>query len=171
MTLAEHFEEQFGAGLGEQHIAQFVDDEQLDGGQLRLKPEQAPFVARLHQLMHEPGRGIEGHGESTLAGGEAERQGDVGLSGSAVAQSDDVVAGDDKLASRQFQRERLIKRGNGGELERVEALDGGKAGGPDATLDHASFAIDELELDEAQEEADMIETPARGFRRDFLVFS
>ena len=29
MTLAEHFEEQFGAGLGERHIAQFVDDEQL----------------------------------------------------------------------------------------------------------------------------------------------
>ena len=31
------------------HIAEFVDDEQLDGGKLRLKPEQPLFVARLHQ--------------------------------------------------------------------------------------------------------------------------
>jgi hypothetical protein len=111
VTLAEYLEEQFRAGLGERDVAKFVDDEQLDDGELRLKPEQAPFVARLHQLMHEPGRRIERHGESALTGGEAERQGDVRLSGSAVAQSDDVVAGDDKLASRQFQRERLIERG------------------------------------------------------------
>jgi hypothetical protein len=75
------------------------------------------------------------------------------------------------LASRQFERERLIERGNGGEVERVEALHRRKLSCPDATLDHASFAIDELELDEAQEEADMIETLTGGFRGDFLVLS
>jgi hypothetical protein len=44
------------SGLGERRIAEFVDDEQLDGSELRLEPEQALFVARLHQLINEPRR-------------------------------------------------------------------------------------------------------------------
>ena len=95
----------------------------------------------------------------------------MGLSGSAVAQRDDVVAGDDIFAARQLQRQRLIERGNGREVERIEALHRGKAGGPDATLDHAAFAIDEFEFDEAQQEAHVIETLARGLGGDFLVFA
>ena len=75
MALAEDLEQQFGAGLRERHIAEFVDDQQLDGGELGLEPEQALLVARLHQLMDEAGGGGEGDGKSALAGGEAERQG------------------------------------------------------------------------------------------------
>jgi hypothetical protein len=59
VTLPEDLEEQLRAGLGERPVAEFVDDEQFDSGELRLKPEQAPFVTGLHQLMHEPGRGME----------------------------------------------------------------------------------------------------------------
>jgi hypothetical protein len=36
VTLAEYFEEKLRAGLRERHIAEFVDDEQFDGGELRL---------------------------------------------------------------------------------------------------------------------------------------
>lgn len=56
-----------------------VDDEQLDGGELRLEPEQTLFVARLHQLMHEAGGRGEGDGQPALASGEAERQADMRL--------------------------------------------------------------------------------------------
>jgi hypothetical protein len=47
--LAEDIEEEFGASLGEWHIAKFVDDEELDGGKLGLEFEQTLFVTRLHQ--------------------------------------------------------------------------------------------------------------------------
>ena len=57
---------------------------------------------------------------------------------------------------------RKSERWNGSEVERVETLHRGKAGGADAALDHAPFAIDEFELGEAQKEADMIEPLARG---------
>jgi hypothetical protein len=40
MTLAEDLEEEFGASLGEWHIAKFVDDEELDGGESGLEFEQ-----------------------------------------------------------------------------------------------------------------------------------
>jgi len=88
----------------------------------------------------------------------------MGLSGSAVADSDDVAAGDDIFAARQFQRERLIQRRNGGEVECRSS----SPRGPDATLDHASFAIDEFEFDEAQKEAHVIETLARASAVTFL---
>ena len=103
VTLAEDLEQQFGAGLRERHVAEFVDDQQLDGGELRLELEQAPFVARLHELMDERRRGGEGDGKSSLAGGETQRQGDMGLARAAVAESDDVVAGDDVFATSKFQ--------------------------------------------------------------------
>ena len=73
VTLAEDLKEQFRAGLRERHVAEFVDDEQFDGGELRLEFEETPLVARLHQLMNEPGRREEGDREAALAGREAER--------------------------------------------------------------------------------------------------
>jgi hypothetical protein len=36
VTLAEYFKQKLRAGLRERHIAEFVDDEQFDGGELRL---------------------------------------------------------------------------------------------------------------------------------------
>ena len=39
VALAEDLEEQFGAGLGERHEAEFIDDEQLIAGDLLLEAE------------------------------------------------------------------------------------------------------------------------------------
>src|SRR3977135_972391 len=83
------------------------------------------------------------------------------LAGAAVAESNNIVVGDDIFTTGQFENERLVERWNGSEVERVETLHCGKAGGADAALDHAPFAIDEFELGEAQKEADMIEPPSR----------
>jgi hypothetical protein len=52
-------------------MAEFVDDEQFAGGELRLEFQETPLVARFHQLMNEPGRGEEGDGEAALTSGEA----------------------------------------------------------------------------------------------------
>jgi hypothetical protein len=37
VTLAEYFKQKLRADLRERHIAEFVDDEQFDGGELRLE--------------------------------------------------------------------------------------------------------------------------------------
>src|SRR6202035_799844 len=93
------------------------------------------------------------------------------LSRAGITQSNNIVACDEIFAAREFENKRLVERRNGGEVERVETLHRGKAGGADAALDHAPFAIDEFELGETQKEADMIKTFARGLRGDFFIFA
>ena len=171
MTLAEDLEEDVGAGLGKRHIAEFVDDQQFDGGELRLQFEETAFVAGFHQLMNEPGSCEEGDRDAALASGEAERQTDMRLAGAGVSESDDVLAGDEIFAAREFENERLVERWNGGKVERVETLHRREMRGADTPLDHAPFAIDEFELGETQKEADMIKTFARGLRGDFFIFA
>jgi len=91
VTLAEDLEEQLGAGLRERHVAEFVNDEQFDGGELGLEFQETFFVARLDQLMNETGRGEEGDGEATLARGEAKRQTDMRLAG--AGRDSDIMPG------------------------------------------------------------------------------
>ena len=150
MTLAEDLEKQLRAGLRERHVAEFIDNEELDGGELSLELEQTPLVARLHQLMDEAGRGEEGDREAALTRREAKRQARMRLAGPAVAQSNYVLAGDEIFATGQFENERLVERGNRGEVECVETLHCRKMRGADAPFDHPSFAIDEFELGEAE---------------------
>ena len=47
VALPEDLEEEFRPGGGEGDEAQFVDDQQPEGGQLPLQVEQAPFVPGL----------------------------------------------------------------------------------------------------------------------------
>lgn len=91
------------------------------------------------------------------------------LAGSAVSDRDDVVARGDVLAAGEFQRQRLVERGDGGEVEGVEALHRGKARGANAALDRAAFAVDQFEFDETQQIADMIVSVARGLDRDLAA--
>jgi hypothetical protein len=161
MTLTEDLEEELSASLGERYITKFIDDEELDSGELGLELEQTPLIARFHQLMNEAGRRNESNRETALAGGEAESQTHMCLAGAGVAQSDDVLAGDNIFASCKFKRQRLIERWDGSEVECVKTLHGRKARGTNAALDHAPFTINEFELGEAQEEADMIKTLTR----------
>src|ERR1700730_17523431 len=93
------------------------------------------------------------------------------LAGAAVAESNNIVVGDEIFATGQFENERLVERWNGGEVERVETFHRRKMRGADAALDHAPFAIDEFEFGETQQEADIIETLARRLRGDFFIFS
>src|SRR3954452_13255354 len=100
MALAEDLEQQLRAGLGERHIAQFINDQQLCGGKIMLQSQQAALVARLLELMDEACGGSEDDREPPLTGSKTEGQGNMGLPGAAIAEYDDVVAGNNKLAAR-----------------------------------------------------------------------
>ncbi len=91
VTAAEDFEQQFGAGLRQRNVAEFVDDEQFGRVQLRLKPQKAFLVARFHELMNQRRRRGEDDREASLAGGEPERQSDMRLA--RAARSSDILPG------------------------------------------------------------------------------
>ena len=69
VALAEHLEQEFGAGLGERHEAEFVDDQQAVFSQLFLEAQQALLVPGLDQLVDQGRRRDEAHGEAFLTGG------------------------------------------------------------------------------------------------------
>src|SRR3546814_20614285 len=68
-------------------------------------------------------------------------------------QSDGVLTPLDPLAARHLEHLHLVEPGDGGEVEAVEAFDGGEARGLDAPLDHATLPVDHFPLDEAVEES------------------
>src|SRR3954471_20450689 len=107
MALAEDLEQQLRAGLGEWHIAQFIDDQQLCGGEVLLQSQQAALVARFLELMDKASGGSEGNREPPLTGSKTQSQGNMGLPRTAVAQHDDVIACNHELAARQLQDQRL----------------------------------------------------------------
>src|SRR3954453_20723088 len=144
MTLAEDLEQQLRAGLGERHVAQFIDDQQLCGGEVLLQSQQAALVARLLELMDKTGGGGKGDGKPPLTGSKTQGQGNMGLPRAAVAEHDDVVAGDNKLAARQLQDQRLVEGGYCRKVEGIQALDRREAGVTDAPLNQAAFAVDQL---------------------------
>src|SRR5450759_3944651 len=49
VALAEHLEQELGAGRRERHIAQFIDDQELYRGQVALQLQQPPLIAGLHE--------------------------------------------------------------------------------------------------------------------------
>lgn len=79
MALAEDLEQQLRAGLGERHVAQFVDDQQLSKGKVLLQSQQAALVARFLELMDEAGSGSKGNREPPLTGSKTQGQGNMGL--------------------------------------------------------------------------------------------
>lgn len=95
----------------------------------------------------------------------------MGLSGPTVAQCDDVFPPQDIFAPRQFQHEHLVEAGDSGEVERVDALHRREPGGTDPTLDRSALPVDQFQFDEAKQVAAMIDTVARAFPGQLLIFA
>ena len=70
-----------------------------------------------------------------------------------------------------FQDQRLVERGDDLEVEAVEALDHGEARRLDAPLDHAALAVDQLELGESQQVADVIDAFRGALPGDLVVLA
>ncbi len=126
-------------------------------GEPLLEAEKLLVVAGLHEFMDQGCGGSEADREALLAGGEAEAERDMGLSGAAWPESDDVLAALDVLATGQLQDQGLVERGDGLEVEAVQALHGREPGRSDAPLDEPALPVDQLQLGQAQEVAHMID--------------
>src|SRR4051794_10191985 len=109
------------------------------------------FIASFDQLADQRGGSSESHAMTTLAGSQAERQRDMRLSGSAVAQEQEIFFAREELASGQLQDQRFVEGWHGQELEAVQALDNGEPRLANAALDSATIAIEQLQLGQAQQ--------------------
>ena len=103
------------------------------------------------------GRG-EAHRHPSLAGGQAQPQGHVGLAGAAVADGDDILPALDVFAPGQFHHQGLVHRGDGGKVEGVQAFDGREPGRPDPPLHHALVAVDEFQLGQPEQVLGVVHT-------------
>ena len=82
VALAEDLKEQLSAHRRKGHIAQFVDDQQLDGVEMFLQRAQSTLIPRLHEFMHKRRGSREGDVISLLASGKSQGQRDMRLAGS-----------------------------------------------------------------------------------------
>ena len=170
VTLRDQLEQQFGAGLGQRHKAQFVDDQQLVTGHLLLKAKQTALVAGLHHLTDQARGGGEAHGEPLLTSRQSEAKGDMRLARATWAEGNDVLATVDPFAAGQFQHLHLVELRNGAEVEAVEAFDRGEFGGLDAAFDHPPLPVDQLQLNKPGEVSDMVHAFGRALPGQLLMF-
>ena len=95
-------------------------------GQLFLQAQEPAFVARLHEFVDQSRGGDEAHRERLLTRGQSQTQTDVGLARTRGTESDDVLAAFYPFASGELEHLGLVERGDGLELEAVEAFHGGE---------------------------------------------
>ena len=112
----------------------------------------------------------EAHAEALLAGGEAEGESDMRLPDAAWAEQDYVLTARDVLAAREIQHQHLVEARDCLEVEALELFDDREPGLPDAALDEAALAVDQLQLHQSGEELHMIQALDRALARQFLVF-
>ena len=106
-----------------------------------MQVEHAPCILGLHQLVDQCCGGGEAHGNPPLAGGQVQTESDMGLAGAAVTDGNDILAARDVFTAGQLHYQGLVHRGDGREVEGVQALHGGKACRPDPTLHHELVAV------------------------------
>ena len=82
-----------------------------EAGHLPLEVEQASLVPGLHQFVDQGGGGGEAHRHPPLTGGQAQPQGDMGLAGAAVADSDDILPALDVFAAGSSATRTLFTEG------------------------------------------------------------
>ena len=116
------------------------------------------FIVGLHELVDQGGCGGEAHRDPSLTGCQSQPQGHVGLAGAAVAHGDDVLTLVYVLATGQLHDQLFVQRGDGQEVEGVQALYGWEAGRPDSTFHHAVMAVYEFKLRQPEQVVGMVHT-------------
>jgi hypothetical protein len=94
----------------------------------------------------------------------------MGLARATGAEGDDVLATVDPFAAGEFQHLHLVEPGDRLEVKAVEALGGRELRGLDPTLDHSALPVDQLELDQARQELDMVQPFGRTLPGELVVF-
>jgi hypothetical protein len=86
----DDIEEQFGTDFGRRHVAELVEDEQVELRELGLEPQEGAFVSGFDEGGDEFGGSEEPDFVALVACGDCERGREMALAGAGVADQQDV---------------------------------------------------------------------------------
>ena len=72
--------------------------------------QEVSLIPGLHEFVDQSGGGGEAHGHTSLADGQAQAGGHMGLAGATVADVDDILAALDVFTPGQLHHQRLVQR-------------------------------------------------------------
>lgn len=160
VALADHLEEERGLVVVEAEVVDFIDNEQLRGGEhLHVMGHAVGGEGGLHA----PGQLHRTEEEQALtAFGAGQPQGDrqVGFADAGRTLEDDVAAFVHEASGGQFLNQRPVDGGLEGEVKIAEALLPGEPGEVQTGLDHALAARGDLGLQQPAKEVGV--TPVVG---------
>ena len=97
-AIRDHLEQQLGSDLGQRHVAELVDADQLDALPTPQGPAQGVGGAGFDQLVDQGCGGGEAYPSALLAGRHAQARSQVRLAGSGLAQQQDRLSTGDVTA-------------------------------------------------------------------------
>ena len=106
-------------------------------------------ISSLEQFVDQGGGGGEAHPSAFLAGRQPQRQRQMRLARTGIAQRPHVLSAVEILRTGQFQHQALVHRRDRAELTGLETLQDRELGGLDAPLGGALLAIEQLQLAES----------------------
>ena len=84
-SFSDNLEEQLSGDLGQRHIAQFIDDDQLDARPSGEHPAQSLFALGLDELVDQRGGGCKTHTPALTACRYRQAGGEMALAGTGIA--------------------------------------------------------------------------------------
>src|SRR4051794_7662786 len=153
VAAADEHEHEVGGVRVKRDVADLVADEQrdaLEAGELVVEAAGSLGVGEQRDPL---GRGAEGDALAGEAGADPQGDGEVGLAGTGWAEQDDVLAPVKEVELAEVQDCVAADRGLEGEVELLQGLSGGEAGGFDAALAAVAVAAVGLGLQERRRTA------------------
>ena len=81
----DHVEQQFGTGFGRRDVAEFIEDHEIESGELAFEPREFLVFAGFQQQRDQLRHAKEPDFVSLLAGGDPERRRQMRFSSAAIA--------------------------------------------------------------------------------------
>ena len=151
VAAADEAEQQVGAGLVERHVAELVEDDDIEAGELVEFPGQPPLLLRFDEQRGQLGGRQEPDPIVVLAAGHAQGDGEMGLAGTDAADQHDVGSLGDEGAAAHLQDRIAVHLRLRVELEGIQGLEHREAGLLEAALDAALAAPGHFQVHQLRE--------------------
>ena len=141
IAYGEDLEQEFGAGLGEGQVPEFVHDQDIELVKLLECPLQPVFLPGLFQGIRQPSGGEEADPVSLPARRQSPSDPQVGLSRTGIPERDEAGFLLDPATIGQGDHLLFVQARDGREIERVEILVHGKSGRLDPPLQRVGLTV------------------------------
>jgi hypothetical protein len=131
---ADDLEEQFGSGLGEGNISEFIDDQEMESLELFMQSLQSFFLPALYELRDQVRGCVEVNVSALGTSGKRQGTDQMRFTGSGVSDDQHVFPFVEILSSQELPNQRLIDRGLSVEVIGIDGFNHGEIGVFDASF-------------------------------------